>query len=329
MGAPTVLAAVVLIASSCGGESSIAGTSDYPTTNPAPETSVAVATTFVPDPSSTTTSFVPAVCTFGAEELDVSDTAESTAVESNADHVSGVAVKRSPGCGRVVIDLGTEFSYDIPGPAANTVPAGTSVSVVDSTLRVQLADTPNVSFSEVDPDVGDDAILARMPGSSRQLEVVVFPNGEFTAFSAEFLDNPARVIVDFSEQPLMTAATVVPLLFGDVIIESISANTTGSADALPGTVFSGFARPFEAQLEVMIEDQSGNPIAVTCGTGCYITDQPTEQLGVPTTDWVDAWGEFEFTVTDLQSGLYTIRLSSDAGAVESATWVEMPFVIGQ
>ncbi len=320
-----LLTTIVMLAAACGGGST-ADIAAAPTTiGPATSDSVApVATAPVTTAVTTTTTIV---CDFAGPALGIDGLAKSPERPSAADHVSSVTVDRTHGCGHIVIELGTDFSYESPGPAASTVPGGVTVSAVDNTLRAVLTGIERVDIDAVDPDLGPGAVLARSDSSSGDLEVVVFPDGAFTDFSARFAKGPARIVIDFSELPLASGDVRVPLASGDVIIESI---TTSAADlTLPAgsATIIGFARPFEAQMEAEVVDRYGDQVAVVCADGCYNGGAAATRLGVPTTDWAEAWGEFQITLTDLDPGSYTARFSNDAGAVDSPSWVEVPLVI--
>ncbi len=316
-----VPAAIALLAAACGGGST-ASVAAPSTTGESPGGSVTSIT------SATTTSTTPAiVCDFAAPTLGVNGTAESPTRQSAADHVSKVLVDRTEGCGHLVIWLGTDFTYDSPGPEAKVVPGGVIASITGNVLRVVLAGIERVDIDTVDPNLGDGVILARNDTRSGDLEVVVFPSGEFTDFGVRFLTSPARVAIDFSEAPLAPGGIEVPLTSEDVIVESITTSATDpSMDS--GTVeIVGYARPFEAQMEAEVIDRYDEAVSVVCSDGCYISGEPTTRLGVPTTDWGEAWGEFHIVLTGLAPGSYTARFSNDAGAVDSPSWVEVPLVV--
>jgi len=325
-----VLATIVLLTAACGGGStaSVAAASTT-TTSQAPGDSVTGVTTTPPTSAGITTTTTPIVCNFAGPTLGVDGLAESPERASVADHVSTVTIDRSAGCGRVVIELGTDFSYYSPGPAAITVPGGVVVSISDNTLRAALTGIERVDIDSVDPDLGTGAILARRPAPLADLEVVVFTDGVFTDFSARFMKNPARIVVDFSERSLAPDEVETPVASGDVIIQSI---TTSAVDpTIPGgsVMILGFARPFEAQMEAEVVDRYGDAVSVICSDGCYNSGIVSTRLAVPTTDWAEAWGEFEIALTDLAPGSYTARFSNDAGAIESASWLEVPLVVGR
>ena len=54
----------------------------------------------------------------------------------------------------------------------------------------------------------------------------------------------------------------------------------------------GLARPFEATLEVSLEDASGDPVEAVFSGSDFLGTISTSEYGVGATDWLEAWGMF-------------------------------------
>ncbi|MPZ51923.1 MAG: SH3 domain-containing protein [Acidimicrobiia bacterium] len=86
----------------------------------------------------------------------------------------------------------------------------------------------------------------------------------------------------------------------------------------------GVARAFEANLGVHIADSIGDPVGAVYDGTYQGTVQATE-VGIQTTDWIDAWGEFAFRASGLPAGSYTLVL--DSGSENTDNSLRLPFTI--
>ncbi len=101
---------------------------------------------------------------------------------------------------------------------------------------------------------------------------------------------------------------------------------TGELRTESGAVITeGIARPFEASVGVKITDGNSSPVSARYSGGS-IGDIEGEQYGVDTTDWIEAWGLFNFRAEGLAPGDYTMIFDAEGGA-DTPTLVEVPFTI--
>lgn len=90
----------------------------------------------------------------------------------------------------------------------------------------------------------------------------------------------------------------------------------------------GLARPFEANLQVEIVDDDGEPVPARFSGSSFLGTLDTTEYGVGTTDWAEAWGRFAVEARGLEPGDYTMRLNPGGGADDPEV-LEVPFTITQ
>ena len=104
----------------------------------------------------------------------------------------------------------------------------------------------------------------------------------------------------------------------------------GVADAMlvgPGSVtVSGIARPFEATLDVRIENRTGDTISAVYSGSTFLGTVEASEYGVNTNDWLEAWGQFSVQAEGLAPGQYTLVLSGDGGS-DAPDALRIPFAI--
>ncbi len=123
---------------------------------------------------------------------------------------------------------------------------------------------------------------------------------------AYFLEDPARIVVD------SIAATTPPGLRLGPIVDTfvalrdpIDPAGTGVEPPIP---VRGYARPFEASDPVSLTDAvTGAPVVATW-SGCEpaFVDPPNTGCVYGTTDYIEVWGEFSFTIEDVAPGRYRL-----------------------
>jgi hypothetical protein len=233
---------------------------------------------------------------------------------SDADHVAQMWQVSWPDCTRIVILLGRDFTFAGSSPLANTIPTNVSVEAFGTWARVEL---PGIGGARLDAgeDIGDvTAVVARTLAGQIVVDVHAGGPGEYFA---QFLTNPARIVIDVL--PANVAATVLT----DAVVGSgvVVAEPLPPGASLPLTI-SGYSRWFEAAGNVVVRRAADDP-----GTGEVVSARVTGEFvidpgsgthwGVTATDWLDAWGIFTFELDGLGPGDYEIFIG-ECAVVEDA-----------
>ena len=170
---------------------------------------------------------------------------------SDADHVPQIWQVAWPDCTRLVIALGSDFEFDGSSPLAAEVPADISVQAFGTWARVTLQGI-QLARGDASEDLGDLTVLV-----ARSLEgdfVVDARTGGPAEFFAQFLANPARIVIDIL--PANVAAVVLaPPVVGDGVV---MAEALPPAVGLPVTI-NGYSRWFEAGGTVVVRRLDKEP----------------------------------------------------------------------
>ena len=239
---------------------------------------------------------------------------------SDADHVPQIWQVAWPDCTRLVIALGSDFEFDGSSPLAAEVPADISVQAFGTWARVTLQGI-QLARGDASEDLGDLTVLV-----ARSLEgdfVVDARTGGPAEFFAQFLANPARIVIDIL--PANVAAVVLaPPVVGDGVV---MAEALPPAVGLPVTI-NGYSRWFEAGGTVVVRRLDKEPgvgeVVSARVTGDFVVNPGTgTEWGVSATDWLDAWGMFTFELDGLGAGDYEIfigecRIVDDPDTCEDA-----------
>jgi hypothetical protein len=272
----------------------------------------------LPEGVAVTTAELPA-CSGG----DPSTLADGSAAGSTGEtvHVAGLeSAFVTDACLRVVVSFGSGpagfFWDDLPpdtGPA-DTVPNLFTTMSGGSGLIVDLGTTDSAWPAATETD--DGVFLVREPqgsdGSNRgDLNLVVLrpADGDLT-----LLPDRGLAVLDLTVEAQPPTGSGVALSAWSPMVGRGSVQATG------------VARPFEANLEVQIEDAEGRPVeAVYSGSTALGTTESTG-YGVQTTDWTEAWGRFGVRAEGLEPGAYTLVLNATGGA-DGPTPLRVPFTI--
>ena len=237
---------------------------------------------------------------FGTPEGEL---ARSAPGESSADHVAQIWQVARPECTRVVIALGKNHTFDGSSPLAGSVPSDVAVTAFGTWVQVSLPSI-NTSRSDGGEDVGDlTAIVARTVEG--QLVVDVHTGGP-AEFFAQFLSNPARIVIDIL--PANVSATITT---GAVIGEGVIL-AQPAPPAIPTPVaITGYSRWFEATGTVVVrraaaEQGTGEVINARVEGEFVINPGRSTSWGITATDWLDAWGVFSFELSGVGAGNYEV-----------------------
>ncbi len=186
---------------------------------------------------------------------------------------------------------------------ATAPPSGISVSPEGSVVTVTLpAQVASVRPTATEADFGTVKafVVREFPeGSTPGPLLVRLHYSQNVSVGAWLLNDPARVVVDTRPAPTGTGLDYTPVVGPLVALERpVNVDVAGPGVGLPITV-AGYARPFEAQGAVTLEAATGSLSPDTTIDGVPASDGVGSFL---TTDWVDAWGRFEFTIDGLDPG---------------------------
>jgi len=279
-------------------------------------------------PPSTGTSFADLACAVSTDMLDgaeqtgatvlVAGQADSSAPTTGVELLS-IEADRGPvdglgdrACERTVLTFDTDTIGQVRGVTG------------DGEVRIDLPMvTSSVQTEHIDAGVyvvrGTDGgmLYADFPATAGVLRLSV-------------LDQPARIVVDHVERsPTDGPVTSPALIWQDLVVNALSGDDPDRRTrpvTTPITV-SGYARPFEANLTATILDSSGLPVAGPVIDGPAVFPGSPE-FGVGTSDWIEAWGEFTFTIDGLPAEEYVLMLATGwDDQTEEYLWREIPFTV--
>ena len=226
---------------------------------------------------------------------------------------------------------------------ASTAPGGVTDGYVYSVEHARLSDTCDrlvISFGTgALPFLGSvtgEAPSVSVEGAGDATGYVTIDLGPISDAWFGAADNRSGVYLVRGQDDYLDIVTSFPVedaivttLDGRVVVDLVSPTHLGSrANAVAllaapeisqGAVsFVGVGRPFEAVMDVSIEDSSGEPVeARFSGSGALGTREATS-YGLGTTDWISAWGYFELTIEDLAPGQYTVVFDSGIPVADQA-----------
>lgn len=262
-------------------------------------------------------------CSVGPDNLgNTPDSWPAPVGASNADNIFDVEHINAGGCARTVITLGTGFDWENLNAAAPADRVPNMVTAVDSHTAV-----PHVIIDTHD-------IFRAVPGAAGRFGAFIVrktdgPADEFGqngllanvptgpgAHEVFYLENPARIVVDYwfvptgNSQPSWTSGT------GIVLLEP--ADILPTAENLSnGTQFAGYSRGFEANVVAVVKDAgSGSPVVATWGPAFGGTPLSSDLYIMTVNDWTEAWGQFGFTLSDLDPGNYILEMATDDASGE-------------
>ncbi len=239
---------------------------------------------------------------------------------ANADHIASFTglFATGPECNRVVVNLGTAFTFDALTPNADAVPDGTTVAFDGSVIEVRFP----AAITDVDLQNGTQLLDGVAPvyntrNTDGTFSVFIFA-GPATVESV-ILDQPGRVVVDWRSTG--TNPAPFPLATAGMVLTDVSGGAGSAAPTFSAgpITFTGFARPFEANLGFDVVDANGTVQNLQCSAGCWNSPSTGTNFGASATDWTTTWGQFTFTIDGLAPGDYTLRhVSGGSGDIADA-----------
>ena len=227
-----------------------------------------------------------------------------------ADHVYSMRHGTDGDCSRLVITLGSGYS-----PEAGWDFIETDIRPADSLPATGLANEERMTIGWSDLEgarqeamqvaTPHGPILVTMDESGNFAVVFTFP---VTQPNYRTVPEEGRLVLDY--QPYLDA-TVNTL---DALVVAPPPVIVPASDVIPDPIVyvEGWARPFEATLGIELRLISGLPVLAEGDfSGSFLGDVTDSRYAVTTTAWVDAWGHFDFQITGLDPGEYSLFLFSD------------------
>ena len=230
--------------------------------------------------------------------------------EARADHVAQMWHLIGPGCDRLHIALGTAWDYDSSGPLAAGVPDDLGVEAFGTWARITI---PGLDSARADAAAEQSWNLTSIVARSTDGTVIIDVYAPRPSlFAARALRDPARLLVDAIPAAGNGNGSPPPATPQLHASQSSFVAWPGGLDAqsptevaLPLTV-RGYSRWFEAAGSVEIQHADRTPSTATV-TGPQVFNPGTgSKWGLTATDWLEAWGTFEFTIDNLEPGEYRL-----------------------
>ena len=252
--------------------------------------------------------------------------------EGRVDHVAQMWHLLGPGCDRLHIAFGTAWDYDSGGPLAADVPEDLTVEAFGTWARISVA---GLDAARLDAASEQSWNLASIVARSTDGAVVIDVYApQLSLFAAQKLRDPARLLVDVI--PAADNGNGSPFPATSQLHASSSSFVAwpGELDernptkvALPLTV-RGYSRWFESAGIVEIQHADGTAATATV-TGPQAFNPGTgSRWGLTATDWLGAWGTFEFTIDNLEPGEYRLLVGEYPPIDDSSfVGVTIPFVV--
>ena len=240
-----------------------------------------------------------------------------------------------------MITFGRDFDFDrdLEGalePAAG-VPEHVAVVVELASLGVRLpesviaaATTATDSFQLEDGFA--DILFFRRASSGFGLAALFESN---RAARVTVLSDPGQLVIDTIDAPTGTGLDLAPLAGGlTVLRRPINVDVNGPPPE-PPIVVAGFSRPFEASGVAVLRSAplegepagSGDPVAADWSGG-VLGGSCGSQYGFMTTDYIEAWGAFEFSIEALAPGTYELFVGEFSAQDGSELGVYHVFSVG-
>ncbi len=272
--------------------------------------------------------------TVGAAEgpAPISGAAGVSGNEAQVDHVAQMWHLLGPGCDRLHIAFGTAWDYDSGGPPAADVPEDLTVEAFGTWARISVAGLDAARLDAASDQNWNLTSIAARPVDGAVVIDVYAP--EPSLFAAQKLSDPARLLVDVipaaddgngsPPTPQLHASSSSFVVWPDQLDER---NPTKVE--LPLAV-RGYSRWFESAGIVEIQHADGTAATATV-TGPQTFNPGTgSSWGLTATDWLEAWGTFEFTIDDLEPGEYRLLVGAYP-PIDDSTFVgvTIPFVVSE
>jgi len=226
----------------------------------------------------------------------------------------------SPDCLRVVVTFGTgaapfELETALAGLSpADSLPLVRGVESGSFGVVVDLGAIDSVWPGATETD--DGVYVVRRQDRTLELRIPDPVNGS----SVTGFDDRGIVVVDLELDP----DRAKPPAEGGVVLTRDPDSGFG-----PGSFeVTGITRPFEANLEVSVEDGDGSAVEAIFSGSLYLGTTRTDEYAVQTIDWTEAWAPFAVRVEDLAPGRYTMVLNANGGS-DTPPALRIPFTVAE
>lgn len=257
---------------------------------------------------------------------------------TTADHVYSLNHMSSAACERTVITFGFDptggASFDLlDGDPAENLPVG---GIIDAIQEGAFPGLWNVRFTGSMTKAAQSA-LEVFASDNGVVDAFVVRDDPFTgaasidlkfsqnrAARAYWVSNPLRLVIDTVPAPTGNGMDIAAVMGMSMATPTRLINLEHPIDwdvMAPGVqapiTVRGWSRPFEAQLGVTLRTAplaAGAPGSGTLATadvtydlGGVTSQSGISMFGVQTTDYIDMWGRFEFTIDAIAPGDYELE----------------------
>jgi len=255
-----------------------------------------------------------------------------------------------PNCERTVVTFGTDLGGGTYGTADNLPPLGGASTPLPGAFPGLLSldfttDVPMALPSALElwawhtPGNGVvNAFVTRHNAGSPTISLdLQFANNR--AVHVYWVTSPLQLVIDTVDAPTGTGLDLQALVADLAAIDHPINWDLNGPSPVPPIKVTGWARPFEATLQVRLR-QAPAPGALL-GSGALAPADWSGTLGgapvaysgessviFDTTDWTEVWGWFEFTIDQLAAGDYELFIGDLNGEDGSESGVYEPFTVG-
>ena len=255
----------------------------------------------------------------------------SSDADQPADHVAQIwHWTGGPVCERLHIVLGTGWDYDSGGPLATGVPDGVTVEAFGSWARITVPGLLGARSDAVADQARDfTTIVARAADGTIVIDVYA---PQPSLFAAQALGDPARLLVDVIPAPGdgSTPPAPVELLASPTsfVAWPRSVDSESPTEVVMPLTVQGYSRWFESTGSAEIQHTDGTASTATV-TGPHVSNPGADTRWTLTaTNWLEAWGTFEFTIDNIEPGEYRLLIGEYAPTGDGAfTGVTIPLRI--
>ena len=247
-------------------------------------------------------------------------------VGEQADFLMSVHRYEVDGCSRVVLTFGADAEEAEPGVFSQNSPPIEATGLAVHTVTFDVGYNLTEAYS-------GDVPYAFVVNDDGQQRYLVIHNNQNRLGRITWLQNPGQIVIDSISAPTGTGLDLGPVLpdpgSNGAIVFANAFNTDLNGVAPYEFSMTGYGRPFEADFGAFIV-KDGKTVDATFEVTDLFSGTTTiyEQVAiVPATNWLTAWGRFEFSFeipTESGPGLYTLVTSE--GAVEDGA--EFTFCVG-
>lgn len=254
--------------------------------------------------------------------------------DSDAAVISNIETYRFGGCIRTVIEFSDGWSYEEGGAnRVTTLPHDIRVIrdvqvIVDLGRSIEGAEVAESRLSESN-GVNQSIFMVKDAGPDHVVGYLFSPT---TTTTATFDNTNGTVIIDIADIRLpsdadpaaidQVGAAVEPIVDSNGLVVT---RVRSRSDDGNRWSFAGFARPFEANLTVSVRTSSDQAIDVEW-FGAVVEGHRSDN-GVMTTAYIDAWGQFDFSITlpdGVDPGDVVIVFDPSGGGADDVQTVDLP-----